>query len=39
VVEKSRSIADAVDSLDAEAAMDEVNRDEAEQLRRLRSIL
>jgi len=35
VVEKSRSIAAAVDSLDAEAAMDEVDRDEAERLGRI----
>ena len=35
VVEKSRSIADAVNSLDAEAALDEVNRDEAEALGRI----
>lgn len=35
VVEKSRSIAAAVDSLDAEAALDEVDRDEAERLGRI----
>lgn len=35
VVEKSKSIADAVDSLDAEAAMDEVDQGEAERLGRI----